>query len=230
VLFVGGERCVLPPVIEMNDQRVTPDTPLVDRAQITVRRPQTVRDVLPLLDSLSSDLLRELSEPATIQITVDGQPVTLPYEHVQLRVNGEPVSLDHPLHAEDALDIEKLDPPVYRMRDFYDEAVLPPQRISVIVNNRPITIEGPKPPIFRNGERASLDDPVFHGDRLNFVLPPDKQAPSDWQPILSDVFRYIEIEKERPAQATNLIMTVNALPADFMTPLHHGAVVILEWV
>ncbi|PWK15898.1 cell division protein FtsA [Tumebacillus permanentifrigoris] len=230
VLYFGERRYSLPPLITMNGQGVALETPLLDRAQIVTTLPQTMRDVLPLL-GLPPEIGEQVAKPPVFTVTVDGHTVQMPYEKYVLFHNGEPATLDTPIADGDTVEYDELPPPVYQVRYFYDESLLPAQAIGVSCNNQPIRLEGPRPPVYRNGERAELDDLVLHGDHLHFTSSPDLRHKSEnWQPVLSDLFRYIAIEKERPAHATDLVLTVNAQPATFMTPLHHGAVVTMEWV
>ncbi|MCX7571662.1 cell division protein FtsA [Tumebacillus sp. DT12] len=226
--FAGRER-LLPPVILLNGVPAQLDTPLTDRAKIETRMPQTVRDALLLLD-LPQEERDMLLDPPVLRVTVDGQSVSLPAERLRLTVNGEPAALTAPLREGDVLDIEDLPPQHYPIRFFYDESLHPAQSIGVIVNNRPVTVEGPRPPVYRNGQKAALDDLVEDGDNLVFQSGQALSPHDDWQPVLSDLFRYIAIEKERPAHAIDLKLSLNALPATFTTPLHHGAVVTMEWV
>ncbi|MGB8955654.1 MAG: cell division FtsA domain-containing protein [Tumebacillaceae bacterium] len=224
-LYLGEERHILPPVIEMNGERVRPETPLVDRAKIVTRPIETVRDALPVL-GVPEHVTAALMQPSALTVTVEGQSVQLPYERFQLLVNGTPAALDTLLQGGDAIDFAELEPPAYQVRFFYDESLYSEQKIVVLLNNRATTVEGPRPPILRNGRRASLDERVEDGDELLFSG--GEEVP-EWQPVLSDLFRYIAIEKERPPEAMRLNLSVNALPADFMTPIQQGDVVTMEW-
>lgn len=228
-LFLGGERYVLPPLIFMNGTPATSDTPLTDRAKIETRIPSTVREALPLLN-LPSEMIETLEQPPVFTVTVDGQTIRMPYERLRLTINEQPATLDSAVHDGDVLDLIDVAPPVYPVGYFYDESMHQAQSITVIANARQYKLEGPRPPIYRNGAKAALDDLVQDGDHLQFSGVPTGQIDNEWQPVLSDLFRYIAIEKERPPHATDLKLTVNAQPATFMTPLHHGAVVTLEWV
>jgi cell division protein FtsA len=230
IVYFGERRFSLPPLITMNGRRAAPESELLDRAQILTALPQTMRDVLPML-GFPPEIGEELAKPPLFAVTVDGHTVQMPYERYVLTRNGEPATLDTPIANGDTVDYDELPPPVYQVRYFYDESLHPAQAIGVLCNNQPIRLEGPRPPIYRNGERAELDDLVLNGDHLHFTTAPDASTKSEnWQPVLSDLFRYVAIEKERPAHAIDLVLTVNALPATFMTPLHHGAVVTMEWV
>lgn len=230
VVYLGERRVSLPLLITQNGHRVSPDAELLDRGRIETTLPQTMRDILPLLD-LPAEIGAVLADPPTFSVTVDGHTVQLPYEKYLLTCNGERATLDRQVQDGDQLDYEELAAPVYEVRYFYDESLHPVQAIGVMVNNQPIRLEGPRPSIYRNGEKAQLDDLVLDGDQLHFASSPQGAGTSDnWQPILSDLFRYIAIEKERPPHATDLVLTVNAAPATFMTPLFHGAFVTMEWV
>lgn len=226
-----GVRHVLPPLILQNGEEATLDSPVKDRAKIETRRPGTVRDVIKLLDVPLE--LPEDADLAAFEVTIDNQKVSLPYDSYQLTVNGQSASLDTPINDGDELDYQEVPPPVYHVRFFYDESAAPAKNITVIVNAKPITLEGPRPPVYLNGKRASLDDLVQHGDKLHLLLHPQEsmaEEDTDWEPVLSDLFRYIQIEKERPSHSTNLVLTVDTAPATFNTPLRHGAVVTMEWV
>ena len=225
-LYLGDERLILPPVIEMNGERVAPEQPLSDRAKIVTRPMETVRDALPML-GVPDAVIAELMQTSALNVTVEGQAVQIPYERYQLYVNGTPATLDTRLQTGDGIDIREAEPPVYQVRFFYDESLAPEQKITVLLNNRAVTVEGPRPPVLRNGRRASLDETVEDGDELLFSGGEEAAA---WEPVLSDLFRYIQIEKERPPHAMNLKLSVNALPADFVTPIKHGDVVTMEWV
>jgi cell division protein FtsA len=236
VLF-DGQAYAIPARVLMNGQEVTPDTPVLDRAKITTRRPSTVEHVLRALPCLDEEDLKVLQNAQGFTVTIDGETVTLPHQPFELTVNGVPVTLDAPVHDGDELHFSKAPAPVYTVRFFYDESLHPGQSIGVICNNRPITVEGPRPPIYLNGRPASLDDLVHDGDELVFkpTRPEVFEAAAtaetaEWQPVLSDLFRYIRIEDERPPGALDLKLTVNAEPATFMTPIKHGDIITMEWV
>ncbi|HEU4962940.1 MAG TPA: cell division FtsA domain-containing protein [Bacilli bacterium] len=227
----GGVRHVLPPVVLLNGQKATVDTPLRDRAKIETKQAASVRDVLTLLDAPLD--LPEEDELSAFEVTIDNQTVRLPYDAFQLLVNGEAATPDAPMQDGDTLEYREVPPPVYHVRFFYDESLNAAKRITCIVNGKPITVEGPRPPIYRNGKRAALDDLVQHGDTLHLMLRPQESLAEEeqpWEPVLSDLFKYYQIENERPPHAINLVLTVDTAPASFNTPIHHGAVVTMEWV
>lgn len=227
-LVVAGTQHVLPPLVLLNDQPAQLDQPLTDRARIETRRVATVRDALPLLH-VPAALLAELLDPVPFTVTIDGQTHHLPVERLRLTVNGMPATLDQPVADGDQLAVEELPVPQMTVQDFYDETMYPPQSVQVLANNQLYQLEGPRPPVLKNGERTTLDAPVASGDTLLFASS-GTLADSHWTPVLGDLFRYIAIEKERPPEARDLKLTVDALPADFQTPLHNGSVVTLEWV
>ncbi|KEO85046.1 cell division protein FtsA [Tumebacillus flagellatus] len=230
VVYRGSKRFSLPPLLTLNGQPAALDTPLVDRARISTASPKVMRDVLNLLD-LPEELGQALTNPPQLTVTVDGHTVQLPYDKYRLVLNDEPATLDTPIAENDVIDYDELQPPVYQVRFFYDESLHPIQSVNVICNGVPYTIEGPRPPIYRNGEKCSLDDLVLDGDHLHFTAAPNSGHAMDsaWQPVLSDLFRYIAIEKQRPPHCIELELTVNGLPAVFTTPLSPGAVVTMEW-
>lgn len=224
----SGSLYVLPPVIRMNGQPAALDTPLVDRAKIVTSRPQTVGELLPLL-GVTNDLFEQLSEPDLFTVSIDGQKIVMSNEAYALTVNGAIATLNTPVQEGDRLDLQEVPPPHYPISYFYDASMYPPQKMTVYVNNNTVTLEGPPPPIYRNGNRANLDEIVQNGDDLRFHVMADPEA-GDWQPVLTDLFRYYPIEKERPPHAMDLKMSINAMPASFNTPLRNGDVVTMEWV
>ncbi|MFD2169096.1 cell division protein FtsA [Tumebacillus lipolyticus] len=233
-IFFNGERYERSPQILINGQPVTLDTPLTDRARITFEQALTVESVLKSLPDFQTADLERLSSPQRFTLTIDGELVSLPHQTYELTRNGVAVTLDSPLQDGDELEYAELPDPLYTVRFFYDESQHPARTIGVICNNRPYSIEGPRPPILRNGRPAELDEVVDEGDHLRFQPQRAEQTEADvetdWKPVLSDLFRYIRIEDERPPGAVDLKLTVNALPATFMTPIQHGDIVTMEWV
>lgn len=232
-VFFRGDEYVLPARLLMNGELTSPDTLVIDRAKITIERPTTVEHVLQMLPDLEPHERELLNLPHGFTVTLDGESVTLPYQPYELLVNDTPATLDAQVQNGDLLQFGPAPDPIYNVRFFYDESLHPGMTIGVLCNNRPINLEGPRPPIYLNGKPASLDDLVRDGDTLIFQQQPltgDAAETPEWQPVLSDLFRYIRIEDERPPGALDLKLTVNALPATFMTPIKHGDLIIMEWV
>ncbi|WP_157729442.1 cell division protein FtsA [Tumebacillus algifaecis] len=233
ILF-RGETHMLPARLLMNGELATTDTHLTDRAKISVERPTTVDHVLQALPDLQAYERELLDLPHSFAITLDGESVTMPHTPYEIMLNDLPATLDTAVQSGDTLHFGATPDPHYTVRFFYDDSLHPGQAIGVICNNRPINLEGPRPPIYLNGKPAGMDDLVRDGDSL--IFKPQSPHTSDgadtpeWQPVVSDLFRYIRIEDERPPGALDLKLSVNALPATFMTPIKHGDLIIMQWV
>jgi hypothetical protein len=78
------------------------------------------------------------------------------------------------------------------------------------------------PQISLNGKRASISDKIDDGDNITMKIGEDAD------PILSDLFEFMDIKKEELV-GKRMRLLVNNVPARFTTPLRDGNNVTIEF-
>ena len=96
------------------------------------------------------------------------------------------------------------------------------KKISVLLNGNEIVFDGSMPQITLNGKRASLLDRINDGDNIKL------KRGQDADPILSDLFEFMNIKKEELV-GKRMRLLVNNVPARFTTPLRDGNDVTIEF-
>ncbi|MFC4769831.1 cell division protein FtsA [Effusibacillus consociatus] len=217
-ITVNGEERLIHPVIRMNGQIVTPDTPLADRAQITMHLPEALIDVLPVL-GYEPEAFRDHSA----SVTINGEIRTVRVEGGKILNNGTPVPLHSTLRPGDQLAIISEKRSEIRLRDVLNAEEYERQSIQVIVNGNRVQLFGPAPSLELNGKPAAPDDLVPEFATLTVRREP-------WIPVFSHIFQYVHIDRDRPANAINLRMELNGEKAEFSAPLKDGDLILIEWL
>ncbi|MCK5485360.1 MAG: hypothetical protein KAI86_04060, partial [Desulfobacterales bacterium] len=93
--------------------------------------------------------------------------------------------------------------------------------VSIMLNGEKFTFEGKRGTVTLNGQNANLLDKISDGDRI--VVENGKDA----NPIMSDVFEFMDINREELVGKT-IRMYVNGAAARFMTALADGSKVTVE--
>ncbi|MBE3552353.1 MAG: rod shape-determining protein [Kyrpidia tusciae] len=219
-VYVNGESQPVPPRIFMNGDRVKPDTPVIDRATIEAYIPERLQDVLEDVGRPEAFSQRE------IHFTWNGRSVQHVHPNWIVTLNGEAAEPGTVVAAGDRIEIVEAPPPVLA-----DWLVTNPERtpgrpaLTVTVNGRLVRLDGEDYRAFRcNGRPADPGSPLQDGD--DWVEVWDGQV-GEW--IISDLFRVIDPEELRPADARSFHVEVNGAEATFTTPLHTGDNVRLYW-
>jgi cell division protein FtsA len=203
------------PFVTINGKRASFDDTIPDRADIKIRAPN-------LEDVLNMEFRQDEIEKMSVRINN-----TVRYFdriNYSFKLNGDPVDRkelsQHPLNDNDIILIEKSE------FDYRIENILGKpeegKKISVLLNGNEIVFDGSMPQITLNGKRASLSDRIDDGDNIKLKIGEDAE------PILSDLFEFMDIKKEELV-GKRMRLLVNNVPARFTTPLRDGNNVTIEF-
>ncbi len=203
------------PLLRVNGERVEPDTEIPDRAELIIA-PATVREVL--------HSMTDSNQEEKLQITLNRRSKVLDRMEYTVELNGEAVAPkyfdDTVIKKGDVLHISKKD-----IQWTYADLIDIPKAgmdISVILNSEKVTFEGTEGAIKANGKRVLPSDVVNDGD--NIIL----EDGSEKEPILSDLFEFIDIRREELV-GKSIRLFVNDHQARFTTPLKDGDRVNIEF-
>ncbi|HWJ02335.1 MAG TPA: cell division protein FtsA [Verrucomicrobiae bacterium] len=211
---INGSDIKVTPRISLNDSLVSPDTALVDRAEITWQPINTVAELLAYL---------EVDPPTNheLTITVNKQKRILAYTLGSLLVNGQTASINAPVKPGDNLELVDDMVPRWKVRD-----VVPPSGpvfIDILLNGQARSLPGERGFLKNNGKTVYGDELLQDGDQLEYVQ-------SQQQIIFSDLFKYLDFKPSPPEGKSRLVMEVNGAPAEFTTIITTGDSITLEWV
>ncbi|BCJ88470.1 cell division protein FtsA [Effusibacillus dendaii] len=217
-LIVNGQERLIHPIVRMNGEVVSADTPLVDRAEITIHVPEALLDVLPILGYRP-----ELFQSATLSAVVNGETRTVRQDAATLLVNGTPAPIHKTVKPGDRIEVRTAERKRATLRDILHEEEYERQSIQVIVNGNRVQLFAPKPVYELNGKSVDLDTVLPEFATINLVT-------EEWTPVFSHIFQYVHVDRERPANAVNLRMELNGERAEFTTRLKDGDEILIEWV
>nr|WP_321496162.1 pilus assembly protein PilM [uncultured Methanolobus sp.] len=203
------------PVVTINGKKVSFEDTVPDRADIKIRAP-----------NLEDVLCKEFSQKELEKISVVINNTVQYFDRINytFKLNGNSVDREelskHPISDSDIILIEK------SKFDYRIENVLGKpeegKKISVLLNGNEIVFDGSMPQITLNGKRASLLDRINDGDNIKL------KRGQDADPILSDLFEFMNIKKEELV-GKRMRLLVNNVPARFTTPLRDGNDVTIEF-
>ena len=196
-------------VVAMNGTQVPLETPIVDRAQITVV-PLTIRHLLQQ-QGFSIDDLSERQ----ILVNINQTPRVLPQRNYTLKLNTKTVDLDASITYADVIEFSKQQPTFYRIKDVVDipEGV---DRINVTVNGKDIDMCIQKVQVFMNGHEVNPQE--FLVDGADIIVYYSKQH----QVLLSEIFKYVEVDSKK-VLGKRMRFFVDDEPAGFTTNVSNGA-------
>ncbi|MFC1592416.1 hypothetical protein ACFL4C_00160 [Candidatus Omnitrophota bacterium] len=207
VIFNQNTIEINPPVI-MNDERVTLDTPVVDRASI--RTPAlTLREIL----NFKNISLTSLSEKQ-ILININNQPHLLTQRNFTLLLNGKGVNLETEVKDADVIDFLSDTPTFYKIKDVVNVPQVS-ERMRINVDGEDIDIDIEPVQIFMNGKQVKPEQFLVDGADIKVYYLQERRV------LLSEIFRYIDVDPQRIKGKTMKIL-VNNEPAGFTTPLAEG--------
>ena len=203
------------PFVTINGKKASFDDTIPDRADIQIRAPN-------LEDVLSKEFGQD--ELEKISVVINNTVQYFNRINYTLQLNGNSIERDkllqHPISDSDIILIEK------SKFDYRIENVLGKpeegKKISVLLNGNEIVFDGAMPQITLNGKRASLSDKIADGDNIKL------KRGEDADPILSDLFEFMNIKKEELV-GKRMRLLVNNVPARFTTPLRDGNNVTIEF-
>ncbi len=209
----------LGPLILLNGQPATLDTPLADHDRVSWRAIKTIFDALLALGFSESQLL-----PVVLKITLNGETREIACFSYMIFKNHDLARLEDEIDDGDRL-VYNPSPVLCRIKDLlkgesYKSAQ---EEISVFVNGECITLTGGSKHILKNGREVNLEEVVEDGDEITISSGPF------YKPILADIFKYVSFEQRPPYPGARLIMLLNGQQAQFTTPLKNGDKIRLYW-
>jgi cell division protein FtsA len=203
------------PFVTINGKKVSFEETIPDRADIKIRAPN-LEDVLEM--EFGQNELEKIS------VIINNTVQYFDRINYTFKLNGNSVDRDklsqHPVNDNDIILIDK------SKFDYRIENILSKpeegKKISVLLNGNEIVFDGSMPQITLNGKRASLSDKIDDGDNIKLKMGDDAD------PILSDLFEFMDIKKEELV-GKRMRLLVNNVPARFTTPLRDGNNVTIEF-
>ena len=136
--------------ILLNGKVVNPKTFIYENDKLTIRYPEKVT-VKNLLEQLEKEYWYK------IEVTFNGEPITLQQQQIVLKRNNETLT-EHAVlnHGDELTMVEQ------KLRPFIFQDVF--RYTDINVNN----VKGYQ--VLRNGQRANFQEPIMHGDKLEIVF------------------------------------------------------------
>lgn len=222
-VWINNTPYSLGPIALLDQERCELSTVLHDRAQVEVRLPRTLAEVL---QEAGFEARTETSPPAgSIRFTLNGQDYTLPRTARKFLINGKEAHMASRVSLGDRVEIIDEDYPLPLIQDMIPAEQWVQQGIKVTFNGKPVTIETGHMQVMMNGQKATLTDPVLDEAIIQV------QSAAGSAPVFNDVFRYVEFSLDRPdgAQVNRLVMLINNEPASFQSEIVSGDHLELYW-
>ncbi len=205
----NNEISLVSPVVYMDEQEVSMDTAVCDRASIKVFEP-AIKSVL----KARKVPLENISERQVL-VNINGNPKVLTQRNFTLTLNGNHAELDTIVKPKDAIEFSFQNPTSYRIKDIVN---IPEGSTAMHVNvdgsELEMIIESAQ--VYMNGQRVSPDEFVIDGADIKVYYPKDCKV------FLSEIFRYIQLDPQKSVGKRMKIL-INGDPAGFTTPLTEGA-------
>jgi cell division protein FtsA len=208
ISFNGQQRQYCAEIL-MDDRPVRSNAEVLDRANIAVL-PLRVLDVLK-----SENVDLEVLSERQVLINIDGVPKILPQRNFTLLINGKFAELGTELNQNDIIEFSPATPTHYRVRDVVD-TLAGFEKMHISVDNRDIEVTIERVQVFMNGQHVSPDEFLIDGADVRVYHIKERKV------LLSEIFKYIEIDPKKVAGKRMRIM-VNDAPAGFTTPLEDGS-------
>lgn len=208
VIF-NREILQIEPQVMMNQQEVSLEAQVVDRADIGLK-PFKISDVL----KFKGINLSELSE-RQILVNINAVPKVLTQRNFTVYLNGKAAGLESELKENDAIEFSLTTPAFYKIKDI---VVLPQrsEKIHIDLDGRELEMDAALVEIRMNGQRVSPEEFLIDGADIKVYSLEERRV------LLSEIFRYIEFDPQR-SLGKRMKILVNDLPAGFTTPLADGA-------
>lgn len=214
-LTINGNTRPFPAAVRINGKPVGLDSPVSDRAQITISWERPVKEIL-VAAGVDPAQVKEQDLP----YQVGGHHYILSYSPCQVRLNNRASSMAELVRPGDRLDYD-LDCSYPTVGLAVAKHIAPNPPLTVSVNGQELELPDSGTQILVNGQPAQLENPLLPQAEITVLTGRSKF-------IVSDLFTLIDV-KRQAAPGASLQMTVNGKSATFTTPLHHGDRVSLAW-
>ena len=213
---VNGKSLEQRPFVRINDKNVVFDDNIPDRSRVIIR-PANLQDVLE--QEFNS------KDAEKISVIVNNQIRYFEKTRYIVRLNDRIVDMSelstHVIEDGDVITAERteFDHTLEKIMGKPEEG----KTTSVLLNGEEVIFNGSQAQITLNGKKAKLSDKVNDGDTVKF------KNGEEADPILSDLFEFMDIRKEELV-GKSMRLLVNNVPARFTTPLRDGNNVTIEFV
>lgn len=205
------------PIVKLNGERASLDTPIKDRDQIIFEPIETVQDFLEHINR------HDVIQFQTFLVKVDGQPVYLQKYSGTFLLNGKPAKLTYPIQDGDVLTIQTPTtmPTVRVVLDQLDIAL--EDSITVTFQNEPLQLKKTKYEVLMNGVVVQPTTIVYNGASLQLV----NKDGSPW--IFQDVFKFSNWQMP-PDFRGQFIILRNGNPSSFDTEIFGGDILEIQLI
>ncbi|QDS33087.1 cell division protein FtsA [Brevibacillus brevis] len=208
----------LGPVVQVNGAVATLDTLISDRAEVDIRLPRTVFEVLELAEL-------KTSAESGLCFSVNGQDYSIPSRMEVIELNGRPAALTDIVRQGDVLVYRLDEVPAPSIQDVIPLEEWVQETMIVHFNGERVVLPVAQVTITVDGKAANASDPVSEGADITV-----KSSPAS-TPVFSDVFRFVDVSFEKPDRESisGFVMLVNGEHANFQTELKSGDKLELFW-
>ncbi|MED1802690.1 cell division protein FtsA [Brevibacillus porteri] len=208
----------LGPVVHVNGAVATLDTWISDRAEVDIRLPRTVYEVLELAEL-------KTSAESGLRFSVNGQDYSVPSRMEVIELNGRPAALTDIVRKGDVLVYRLDEVPAPSIQDVIPLEEWVQETMIVHFNGERVVLPVAQVTITVDGNAANASDPVIEGADITV-----KSSPAS-TPVFSDVFRFVDVSLEKPDRESisGFVMLVNGEQANFQTELKSGDKLELFW-
>lgn len=214
LVTVNGVVRDLSPVITVNGEPAEPSRDLADNDVVIVRPMRTVEDALLHLGYES---------PSTVDViryTMLGKAHVVERPRYRIQLNGAEATTDLPIRSGDSLDVERSVP--VTLGEVSGSLLQETALLHVQVNGRFYGLSVGGSVLTRNGRPAGADEPLAENDAIEV-------SPSGETPIFATLLPLIGVTPTPPRGNSTLVMRLNGVDAEFITPLHDGDSAEIRW-
>lgn len=213
-LTVDGSPHDLSPLITVNGVMAEAGHELKDNDVVVVRSIRTVEDALLHLG---------YDDPATVETvryTLDGKTRVTQRPRYRIRLNGAEAGPDTPLRSGDRLEVTPVGP--VTLAQVAASVMEQATAIRITVNGRLYELTTGGTELTRNGVKVPADEPLAENDSISV-----SRTGSD--PIFASLLPLIGINPTPPPGKSTLIMRLNGVDAEFISPLRDGDAAEIRW-
>lgn len=161
-VLLNEEETTLPPLIYMDGERVTPATPIKDRASIKYYNYEQVDHILKWLWGKEEGELT----PAVIPFTLNGKKRQKRKDRFTIVVNDEEVSPNHPIQNGDQIQIRQLTPS-FKIGEIIKE-IEEDMPFHISLNGKKWAIPPRSYRITVNDQLGTMETPLQAGDHISY--------------------------------------------------------------
>ena len=160
---INNTTVEIEPVYYMDEQQVSAETELEDRAEITYEILQTVGEIIEEVLELPTNKIRT----RTVNYTLNGERKQYQRQNYKILLNGEEVDLTAEVDEGDELVIEENEEKLLTIQDVIEQEDVADQ-LEITFNGRQLEVPNLNRQLLKNGEEATLDEVVGPGDKIEY--------------------------------------------------------------